>query len=164
MLIETSPTARDAHHPTRYEPRRAMMNLYRIGNTILNVDRINCILDHQTSPDPGAPAGRTVLRVLFEDAHVDLTDKEAQVFRNWFRHASRNLDPHKDEYGEDLVSPDEQMRRACQILRDLIDRDHPRDRVMRHVVHRLGHTIDQFLTGELQPVRAKDFERDVMAH
>jgi hypothetical protein len=141
-----------------------MMNLYRVGKTILNVDRINGILDHQVPAGPDAPDGRTVLRVLFDHAHIDLTDKEAQIFRYWFRHAARSLDPHKDEDGEELVSPDEQVRKASEILRDLIDRERPRDRVMRYAVRRLGRIIDQFLTGELRPVRAKNFESGSMAH
>lgn len=140
------------------------MNLYRIGKTVLNIDRINGILDHQVPADPDAPDGRAVLRILFDHAYIDLTDEEAQIFRYWFRHAARSLDPHKDEDGEELVSPDEQVRRGCEILRDLIDRERPRDRVMRHTVHRLGHIVDQFLTGELQPVRAKNFERGFLAH
>jgi hypothetical protein len=141
-----------------------MMNLYRIGQTILNVDRINGIIDYQIPSDAGAPDGRTVLRVLFDNAHIDLADKEAQTFRFWFRRAARNLDPRKDEDGEDLVSPDDQVRRAYEILCDLIDRECPQDRVIRHTVHRLGRLIEQFLTGELQSARASDFERGFLSH
>jgi hypothetical protein len=137
-----------------------MMDLYRIGKTVLNLDRINGILDHHVTADPGAPDGQTVLRILFDQAHIDLAGKEAEAFRYWFRHVSRSLDPHRDEDGEELISPDMQVRRAIEILQGLIDRDRPRDRVMRHIAHRLGHVIDRFLTGELQPARVKDFEKD----
>jgi hypothetical protein len=136
-----------------------MMDLYRIGKTVLNLDRINGILDHHVTADPGAPDGQAVLRILFDQVHIDLTGKEAEAFRYWFRHVSRSLDPHRDEDGEELISPDMQVRRAFEILQGLIDRDRPRDRVMRLTAHRFGHIIDQFLTGELQPARAKDFER-----
>jgi hypothetical protein len=136
------------------------MNLFRIGKTIFNVDRVNCVIDHQVPATTGVSDGQTVLRILFDHTYIDLTDKEAQILRNWFRHAARSLDPHKDEGGEDLISPDEQVRRACKILRDAIDRERPKDRVLRSAVHCLEQMIDQFLTGELQPVRAKDFERD----
>jgi hypothetical protein len=132
------------------------MKLCRIGNTVLNIDRINGILQHHV---PGGPDGRPVLRVLFDQVHIDLTGKEAEAFRYWFRHASQSLDPHRDEDGEELISPDDQVRRAYEILRRLADRERPRDRAIQHTIHRLGSLIDQFLTGELQPARARDFER-----
>jgi hypothetical protein len=110
-----------------------MMSLYRIGKTVINVDRINFILDHQVLADSGAPEGR-------------------------------RLDPHTDENGEELVSPDDQVRKACAALYDLIDSQRPGDRVMRHAAHRLRHIIDQFLTGELEPVCVTNFERDLVAH
>jgi hypothetical protein len=136
------------------------MTLYRIGKTVLNIDRINGIIDHHAPADPHAPEGGTVLRVLFDEAHIDLTGKEAEAFRYWFRHASRSLDPHWDEDGEELISPDDQVRRAYEVLCGLIDRDQSRDRVMRHTAHRLRHIIERFLTGELHPARSKDFERN----
>jgi hypothetical protein len=139
------------------------MNFYRVGNTVLNLDRVNCVLDRQTPAEPAAPENRTVLRVVFDHAQIDLTDKEAQAFRNWFRHAARTIDPRKDEDGEDLVSPDMQVRRACAIVRDLIEHERPRDRAARQAIHRLMRTVDEFLTGELQPVRDKDFEKDFLA-
>jgi hypothetical protein len=135
------------------------MTLYRIGKTVLNIDRINGILDHQVPADPGAPDRPTVLRVLFDQSHIDLTGEEAAAFRYWFRHAARRLDPRRDEGGEELISPDEQVRRGFEILCGLIDHDRPRDRAMRHTAHRLGHIIEEFLTGELQPARSKDFEK-----
>jgi hypothetical protein len=135
------------------------MNLYRIGKTVLNLDRINGVVDHQVPADADGQAGRTVLRVMFDHSYIDLADKEAQVFRHWFRHAARTLDPHKDEAGVELISPDDQVRRTCAFLRDLIDRDRPRDRTMRHTVHRLEQLLDEFLTGELRPVRVKTFEK-----
>ena len=140
------------------------MNLYRIGKTVINVDRINFILDHQVLADSGAPEGRTVVRVVFDQTHIDLTDHEAEGLRYWFRRAARRLDPHTDENGEELVSPDDQVRKACAALYDLIDSQRPGDRVMRHAAHRLRHIIDQFLTGELEPVCVTNFERDLVAH
>ena len=135
------------------------MNLFRIGNTVLNMDRINGILEHQVPTEPGAPAGRTVLRIVFDNAQIDLSDKDAQTFRRWYRHAARNLAPHTDEDGEALVSPEDQVRVAFETLLRLIDGARPRDPVMRHTAHRLAVIIDHFLTGELEPARATDFEK-----
>jgi hypothetical protein len=133
------------------------MNLYSIGNTVLNMDRIIGIQDHVAASGTDPAAGRSVLRVLFEGAQIDLMGREAQTFRRWFRHTARNLDPHKDEYGEELISPEEQLRRGFESLLAKIERMRPRDADVRHAAHRMGRIIDHYLTGELQPVRAKDF-------
>jgi hypothetical protein len=135
------------------------MNLYQIGKTIINVDRVNGIVDHVVPAGTDGPNRQAVLRILFDHGSVDLTGTEALVFRSWYRHASRRLERHHDEDGEELVSPDEQVRRSWEFLRGLVDRQHPRDPAMRQTVHRLGQIIDQFLTGELQPARASTFAR-----
>jgi hypothetical protein len=133
------------------------MNLFSIGNTVLNMDRIIGIQDHVAAISSGTAGDRSVLRVLFEGAQIDLAGKEAQTFRRWFRHTARNLDPHKDEYGEELISPEEQLRRGFESLLSKIERSRPRDSDVRHTAHRLGRIIDHYLTGELQSVRARDF-------
>jgi hypothetical protein len=135
------------------------MNLHKIGNTVLNLDRLNAIIDHQVSTDPGAPTGRNVLRVVFDNAQIELVDKEAQIFRRWYRHVARNLDPHKDEDGEELIGPELQVTKALESLLGLVDRARPRDSALRHSGHRLRNLIERYLTGELQAVRASDFER-----
>jgi hypothetical protein len=142
------------------------MNLYRIGDTVLNLDRINGIYDHHITADAGATAGRDVLRVVFDNAQIDLTGREAQVFRRWFRHTSKNLSPFRDEDGTELVSPEDQVRKSLDALIALIDHQaRPRDPGVRHAAHRLAALIDRFITGELQPARADDFERSLgMAH
>ena len=137
------------------------MNLYRIGTTVLNLNRINGILDIHVPTDPGASGGRTVLRILFDHGQIDLSGKEAEVIRRWYRHASQNLAPHVDEDGEQLVSPEDQVRQAIEALVGRIDRTRPKDSVMRHTAHRVRDIIDPFLTGELQPARASDFEKSL---
>jgi hypothetical protein len=134
------------------------VNLYRVGQTVLNIDLINGIVDNLVPADPGANDGRTVLRVFFEQSYIDLTGREAEAFRYWFRHSARCLDLHRDPDGEELISPHDQVRKAFEILRDHIDRERPRDREMGRIVHRLEHILDQFLTGELQPARSREFE------
>jgi hypothetical protein len=135
------------------------MNLYRIGDTVINVDRVNGIVDHQNPAGPGDPGVRRVLRVLFDNTHIDLDGQEAEVFRRWFRHTARNLTPHRDEDGEELVSPEDQVRKELQHLIVLIDRARPRNRVARQAAHHLWHLVDQLLTGELRPARAEEFSR-----
>jgi hypothetical protein len=135
------------------------MKLYRIGDTVLNMDRVNGIIDHHAPADPDGAGDRTVLRIVFDHATIDLTEKEAQVFRRWYRHASLNLAPHKDETGEPLLWPEDQVAKAFETLLRRIDRARPRDSAMRHTAHRVKGIIDQYLTGELQPVRAREFER-----
>jgi hypothetical protein len=132
------------------------MNLYRIGDTVLNVERVNGIMDHL---NPVGPGERRVLRVLFDNTHIDLDGAEAEVFRRWFRHSARNLTPHRDEDGEELVSPEDQVRKELQHLIVLIDRSRPRDRATRQAARQLWQLVDQFLTGELRPARAEEFSR-----
>jgi hypothetical protein len=133
------------------------MNLYRIGNMVLNMDRVNGILDHHVRGDA---AGPRVLRVLFDDGHIDLDGHDAESFRQWFRHVARHLGPQRDEDGEELISPEEQMRKGFETLLVRIDQTRPRDGVLRRTAHRLADMLDHYLTGELQPVRVKDFESD----
>jgi hypothetical protein len=137
------------------------MNLYRIGDTVLNMDRINGIQDHQPSTAPGAPAGQTVIRVQFDATTIELTGAEAMTFRQWFRHAARNLMIHKDEDGEDLISPEDQLRRVSAHVLALVDRARPRDSAVRHAVHHLSVMIDEYITGELQHARARTFEKSI---
>ncbi len=136
------------------------MNLIKIGNVVLNIDRINGIQDHLPEAHPSmAGQQQMVTRVLFDQGHIDLTGAEAKTFRRWFRHAARDIAPHKDEQGEDLVSPEDQLRQAFDALLNHIDRMRPRDSALRHTAHLLSGMIDRYMTGELEPVRATQFAR-----
>jgi hypothetical protein len=137
------------------------MNLYRIGDTVLNMDRVNGIQDHQPPSDLSAVAGANVIRVLFDTTTIDLRGVEAQTFRQWFRHAARNLVLHKDEDGEELMSPAEQLQRVSDRLLMTIDRSRPRNAAVQHAAHRLSGLINDYITGELHPVRTKDFEKSI---
>jgi hypothetical protein len=134
------------------------MNLYRIGNKVFNLDRLNGIVDVSRPDGHDAPGGGTVLRILFDHGHLDLTGDEAEILRRWYRHASRNLAPHRDEDGEELISPEDQVRDSVEALVARIDRVRPADSASRHTAHRVRDIIDQFITGELRPARAKDFD------
>jgi hypothetical protein len=70
---------------------------------------------------------------------------------------------HKNEEGEDLVSPEDQLKRLSEHVVALVDHARPRDSGARHAVHHLASLIDQYITGELQPARAKAFERLIQA-
>jgi hypothetical protein len=135
------------------------MNLYRVGNTVLNMDRVNSIQEHPIHADHAAPAAASVTRVIFDTTTVDLVGVEAQTFRQWYRHAARNLVVHKDESGEDLVSPEEQLKRLADHLVELVDRVRPRNVALRHAAHRLHASVASYITGELAPVRARSFEK-----
>jgi hypothetical protein len=135
-----------------------IMNLYRIGNKVLNLDRVNGIVDVAGPTDPNGTGDGGVLHVLFDQGEIDLTGIEAEIFRRWYRHASRNLNPHKDEDGEDLVSPEDEVRKSIEALVARIDRVRPADSALRHTAHRVRSIVLQFLTGELRPARATDFE------
>jgi hypothetical protein len=136
-----------------------MMNLIRIGDTVLNLDRVSGIQDHQHPRDTGGAADGNVVRVLFDATTIELVGIEALTFRQWFRHAARNLNMHKDEDGEDLVSPEEQLERVSQQLLALIDHARPRNAAVKQAAHRLSALIAEYITGELRPVRARSFER-----
>jgi hypothetical protein len=137
-----------------------MMNLIKIGNAVFNVDRINGIQDHLTLAQPSmAGQQQTVTRVLFDQGHIDLTGAEAKTFRRWYRHAARDIAPHKDEEGEELVAPEDQVRQAFDVLLNHIDHMRPRDSALRHTAHLLSGMIDRYITGELEPVRATQFAR-----
>jgi hypothetical protein len=135
------------------------MNLYRIGDTVLNLDRVNGIQDRPPGPDAAAAAGHAVIRVLFDTTTLTLEGAEAESFRRWFRHAAQNLIEHKDENGEGLIAPEEQLKRVSALLVSLIDRARPRDPAARHFVHHLAAMIDQYITGELRPVPARRIEK-----
>jgi len=137
------------------------MNLCRIGDTVLNLDRVNGIQDHHQPSDPSAPAGANVIRILFDTTTIDLVGAEAQAFRQWLRHAARTLLLHKDEEGEELISPEEQLQRVSEHLLALIDRARPRNATVRHAAHRLSGMIGHYITGELHPVRTKGFEKSI---
>jgi hypothetical protein len=140
------------------------MNLIKIGSVVLNVDRINGIQDHLSLAHPSmAGQHQMVTRVLFDQAHIDLTGAEAKIFRRWYRHAARDIAPHKDEEGEELVSPEDQLRQAFDVLLNHIDHIRPRDSVLRHTAHLLSGMIDRYITGELDPVRTTQFARQFSA-
>lgn len=127
------------------------MNLYRIGNHVLNIDRLNGILD----------AGGGTLRVIFDQGEIELTGKEAEAFRYWYRHASHNLVPRCDEDGEELIPPEDQVRESLDVLVAQVDRTRPGDSAMRRSAHRLRVVVERFLTGELQAVPARDFRESL---
>jgi hypothetical protein len=134
------------------------MDLYRIGNKVLNLDRLNGIID-VASPAGATPTdGGTALHVLFDQGEIELTGREAEAFRRWYRHASRPLDLHRDENGEELVSPEEQVRGVVEVLIERLDRLRLGDPAFRHVAHRARAIIGHFLTGELKPARSRDFQ------
>jgi hypothetical protein len=144
--------------------RSITMNLIKIGNVVLNVDRINGIQDHLPLAHPSmAGQQQMVTRVLFDQAHIDLTGADAKTFRRWYRHAARDIAPHKDEEGEDLVSPEDQLRQAFDFLLNHIDHMRPRDSALRHTAHLLSGMIDRYITGELDPVRTAQFARHFAA-
>jgi hypothetical protein len=141
------------------------MNLYRVGNTVLNMDRVTSI---QEVPHPGpgpsdptAPAGANVTRIFFDTMTMDLSGVEAQAFRQWYRHAARNLVVHRDEAGEELLAPEEQLKRLAEHLVALVDRVRPRNAALRHAAHRLHSALASYITGELGPVRARNFEKTI---
>jgi hypothetical protein len=137
------------------------MNLYRAGHTVLNMDRVNGILDHQTPADPNAPAGQTVLRILFDHRQIELAGQEAWAFRNWYRVVSRNLSPHRDEHGRELVSPEDQVRRTVEDLVHRIDKDPTRSTAVVHAARHLKSLVTEFISGDLQPKNIRDFEKSL---
>ena len=140
------------------------MNLIKIGNVVLNVDRINGIQDHLPVAHPSmAGQQQLVTRVLFDQGHIDLTGTDARSFRRWYRHAARDIAPHKDEEGEELISPEDQLRQAFDVLLNNIDHLRPRDPALRHTAHLFSGLIDRYITGELDPVRTTQFTRHYSA-
>jgi hypothetical protein len=135
------------------------MNMIKIGSTVLNIDRINGVLDHFSPDSSAAPGHRTVTRVLFDQAHIDLTGTDAKTFRHWYRHVARDISPHRDEEGQELISPEEQVRRAFDVLLSHIDHAHPRDPLVRSTAHHVSAMLDRYITGELEPIRATRFAR-----
>jgi hypothetical protein len=136
------------------------MNLYRIGNTVLNMDRVNGIQE-RPQQQPGDPAASHVTRILFDTMTIDLVGVEAQTFRQWYRHAARNLVAQRDEAGEELVSPEEQLKRLADHLVAVVDHLRPRNAALRHSAHRLHAAVAEYITGELGPVRARNFEKSL---
>jgi hypothetical protein len=135
------------------------MNLLRVGTKVINLDRVNGILDHHAPTGADGSDGEPVLRILFDHGQVDLVGAEAQALRRWYRHTSHTLAPQKGEDGEELVSPEDQVIKACEALVELIDRVRPRDSVMRRLARRVQGLVDHYLTGELRPASASEFAR-----
>jgi hypothetical protein len=127
------------------------------------MDRVNGIQEHPRPLDPTVPGAANVTRVLFDSTTIDLVGVEAQAFRQWYRHAARNLVLQRDEDGAELVSPEEQLKRLADHLVLLIERIRPRNTGLRHAAHRLATSVSEYITGELQSVRVRDFERSVAA-
>jgi hypothetical protein len=136
------------------------MNLFKLGDMVLNMDRVNGVQDHPLPPDGSSPAAQDTIRVLFDNATIDLSGPEAHALRRWVRHNSRNLAPTKNEDGELLVHPENQLTRVADLLVDLVDRARPRDSTTRSVARRLANMIESYITGQLQPVSARSFERE----
>ena len=137
------------------------MNLFKIGDMTLNMDRVNGIQDRQPSADPNAPPGHLVIRILFDDATIELGGTDAQVLRRWIRHNARNLAPQRGEDGEELIGPEEQLRRVGDELLAAVDRQRPRDSAVRAAARRLNDMLDSYVTGQLLSVSRKPFERDL---
>jgi hypothetical protein len=135
------------------------MNLFKIGDTTLNMDRVNAIQDHFPAAEPGVVEHATVLRVLFNGAHIDLRGKDAQALRRLIRHSAQNLTPRRTEEGEELSAPEEQLQRIAGHLIGLIDRLRPKDTAMRSAAHRLANMIDEYITGQLPPMPADSLDR-----
>ena len=136
------------------------MNLIKVGHLVLNVDRINGIHDHlAVMGNPPAEHPHTVTRVLFDDGHIDLTGADAKSLRRWYRHIARDIAPRRDEDGEELISPEEQLRRVLDVVVSHIDRVRPRDPALRSAAHQLVGLVDRYVTGELEPMRASQFAR-----
>jgi hypothetical protein len=133
------------------------MKLYRIGNKVLNLERLNGIIDVSAPDGPEGSHGETVLRLYFDQGEIDISGKEAEVLRRWYRHASYNLAPHKDEHGEELISPEDQVRESIEALVARIDKGRHGDLVLRRAAHQVKVLAAQFITGELQPARVRDF-------
>jgi hypothetical protein len=139
------------------------MNLIKIGNIVLNVDRITGISDHLAPPHPVATDQPMITRVFFDQTHFDLTGADAKIFRRWYLHVARVIAPTRDEDGEDLVSPEEQVRRTFDDLLGMIDGARPRESAMRRAAHQLSTMIDHYITGELEPIRRSQFVRHLAA-
>src|SRR5262249_31634246 len=97
------------------------MNLLSIGDMTINVDRVNGVQDNQVPEHGDATSGQRVLRILFDEGAIELADADAQAFRRWLRHNSRNLAARKDADGQVLLSPEEQLLRLTESLVDLLD-------------------------------------------
>ena len=129
------------------------MNLIRIGGTVLNVDRINGVQDHLLPAEPPEAAHEKVTRAMFDHGQIDLTGEDSKTFRRWYRHLARDIAPHKDEDGEELVSPERQLREVfrCPAQPDRSAR--PRELLVRGTAHTLSGMMDRYITGEVEPMR-----------
>jgi len=139
------------------------MNLLKVGDITLNMDRVTGVRDHQAPAGAGTPDGETVILVFFDDTHIELSGMDAAVFRRWIRHNARNLNPRKSADGEDLVSPEQQLQETTDYLVGLIDRLRPKDPAIRSAAHQLNDMIDRYITDQLPPMPAQTFERTVAA-
>ena len=135
------------------------MNLYKIGDMTLNMDRVNGYQEIHVPAGSEASAGQHAVRVLFDNGSIDLTGAEAQALRQWIRHQVHNLTPKVDEDGERLIGPEDQLRSVTSHLLALIDNAGSKDAAVRSTAHRLSALIDNYLTGQLKSVRAKGFEK-----
>ena len=137
------------------------MNLFRIGHTVLNMDRVSHILDHQTSTDSDSAPGQTAVRIVFDQGEVELYDQEARAFRYWYRQIARNIGPNRDRSGRELVTPDEQVRRAIELLVRKIDEYAFLDPQIRQLAHKVEKLVMSFSSGDLPAVSSREFERSV---
>jgi hypothetical protein len=136
------------------------MNLFKLGDMVLNMDRVNGVQEHPAPADGSPSAAPDTIRVLFDTATIDLTGPEAHALRRWVRHNSRNLAPTKNEDGELLIHPENQLTKVADLLVELVDRARPRDSTTRSVARRLSAMIESYITGQLPPVSARSFERE----
>jgi hypothetical protein len=125
------------------------------------MDRVSHILDHQTSTDPDSAPDQTVLRIVFDQGEVELYGQEARAFRYWYRQIARNIGPHRDRSGRELVNPDEQVRRAVEILVRKIDECAFVDPQIHQLAHKVKNLVMSFSSGDLPAVSCRDFDRNV---
>jgi hypothetical protein len=136
------------------------MNMIKVGNVLLNLDRINCIEDHRAPGDPSTTHQPKITRVSFDHSTIDLVGGDANTLRRWYRHIARDINPHRDQDGEELISPEDQLRKAFDHFLHRMDLSRPRDHALRAAARQLYGMIDQFITGELEPMRIKQFEQE----
>jgi hypothetical protein len=143
------------------------VNLLRIGETTVNMDRVDAVLDNQPAEHPGSPEGERVLRILFDNEAIELGGAEAQVFRRWLRQHARNLAVIQDGDGEPMVSPEEQLLQISRALVEMLDsacyvegaRNKDLTSTVRKTAHRLNSAVEGYITGQLAAKPVRSFEK-----
>jgi hypothetical protein len=125
------------------------------------MDRVNHILDQEPSDDRNPPSEPAALRIFFDEGHVDLCDEEARSFRYWYRQVARNISPHHDMFGRELIAPDEQVRKAVEALVFKINHHAHEVPEIRRLAREVKGLVAKFISGELAAVSVREFERRV---